>query len=111
MKEEGRSRIILGMFLSGVVAAVLISGCIGDGEIGDAGYYCCRYETRHTGCGGKDWSDWETAYYSFNIDDYKEDWTPQRVCGKYTRSDTQCGGGCCIYVEYRNNRLSGGSCS
>jgi hypothetical protein len=75
-----------------------------------SGSYSCTYETRHTGCGGVTWTDWTKECYSFDIDDYKEDWTPERVCNKYTSSDTNCGGSCCIEIEYRNNVLPKGSC-
>jgi hypothetical protein len=85
---------------------VLIAGCGEDG----GGIYCCTYESRHTACGGGDWTAWEAEFYQFNIDDYLEDWTPERVCNKFTGSDTECGGGCCIYVEYSNNNLSSGEC-
>jgi hypothetical protein len=88
-----------------VASAAVITGC-GDGSI-----YCVTYETRHTGCGGVGWSDWETEHYEFNIDDYREDWTPERVRDKFTGSATECGGGCCIEVQYRNTSLSSGGCS
>ena len=74
------------------------------------GVYACNYESRYTGCGGVGWSDWETECYEFNIDDYLEDWTPERVCNKFTGTDTECGGGCCIEVQYQNTELSSGSC-
>lgn len=111
MKGKGICWVILFIVLANVAAMVVIAGCIGDEGGGEAGYYCCRYETRSTGCGGKGWSDWEKASESFNINDYKEGWTPEKVCDKYTGSRDTCGGGCCITVQYRNNQLSVGSCS
>ncbi len=89
----------------GLIAGLLISGCGEDDTI-----YCCSYESRHTACGGSDWTAWEAEKYQFDIDTYLEDWTPERVCDKFTGSDTECGGSCCINVEYRNNQLSGGTC-
>jgi hypothetical protein len=95
------------MVLAGAGAMVFMAGCLED----DGGSYCCRYEERHTGCGGAGWSDWEKGAFSFNIDDYREGWTPEKVCDKFTGSDTSCGGGCCITIQYRNNQLTSGSCS
>jgi hypothetical protein len=89
-----------------IVVAVL-SAC---GEEG-GGIYCCTYESRHTACGGGDWTAWESEAYQFDIDDYLEDWTPERVCDKFAGSDTECSATCCINVEYQNNNLSGGECS
>jgi len=76
----------------------------------ESGSYSCSYESRHTGCGGKEWSEWKAECYAFNMDDYKEGWTPEKVCGKYTGSDTNCEGGCCIDIEYMNNKLSRDRC-
>jgi hypothetical protein len=111
MDEKGMGWVILFMVLASLAAATLIAGCTEDFEGNGGDTYCCRYETRYTGCGGKGWSDWEKESYSFNINDYKEGWTPQRVCDKYTGSTESCGGGYCIFVEYRNTRLTRGSCS
>jgi hypothetical protein len=87
-------------------AAATLPGC---GEEG-GGVYACRYESRHSACGGGDYTDWAAECYSFNIDDYLDGWTPEQVCDKFTGSDNECGGSCCITVEYRNNVLSGGTC-
>jgi hypothetical protein len=76
----------------------------------DGGTYCCTYESRHTGCGGVGWSDWESESYEFNIDDYVEGWTPELVCDKFTGSDTECSATCCINTEYRSNTLADGTC-
>ena len=84
--------------------ASFIAGCEEDTV------YHCTYEVRSTGCGGKGWGPWKTECFQFDIEDYKEDWTPEKVCNQFKGSDTHCGGGCCIYVEYRNNRLSHGEC-
>jgi hypothetical protein len=107
MRERGMWRAVMVLVLVVATAVVLVAGCLDD----KGGTYCCRYEERHTGCGGAGWSDWEKATFSFNIDDYKEGWTPERICDQYSGSDTSCGGGCCISIQYRNNQLSGGSCS
>jgi len=90
-----------------LVAAVLLCGC-GDGS---GGIYCCTYESRHTGCGGTGWEAWVSQSYEFNIDDYLEGWTPQRVCDKFSGSDTACEASCCIDIQYRNTTLSSGSCA
>jgi len=92
-----------------LVAVAVVPGGCGDDEGG--GVYCCTWESRHTGCGGTDWTAWETEQDEFNIDDYLEGWTPERVCNKYTGSDTACSDTCCIYVEKRNNTLTSGPCS
>lgn len=89
---------------------VLPMSC-GEGGEGSGEIYCCTYQSRATGCGGTGWKDWKDGSDQFNIDDYLEGWTPERVCNKYTGSDTECGGSCCINVEYRNNTLSSGTCS
>ena len=78
---------------------------------GSGTIYACSYEYRSTGCGGVGWSEWTTQCYQFNIDDYQEGWTPERVCNKYMGSGTECGGSCCINYEYRNNVISKGNCS
>jgi len=96
----------LAVVLSLGVAAVT-AGCGGD-EGG--GLYCCTYESRHSACGGGNRTAWETLSYEFNIDDYVEGWTPEQVCAKFSGSDTECAGSCCIDTEQRNNILSGGSC-
>jgi len=96
----------LAVVLSLGVAAVT-GGCGGD-EGG--GLYCCTYESRHSACGGGNWTPWVTEHYEFNLDDYVEGWTPERVCAKFSGADTECAGGCCIDTENRNNILSGGSC-
>ena len=98
-----KSLLLLSVLI--VACAMVITSC------SQGSTYCCTYESRHTGCGGVGWSQWETEYYEFDIDDYKEGWTPEQVCNKFTGSDTECGGGCCIEVQYRNNRLSSGGCS
>lgn len=103
---------------SGVIGAAVLAGALivvgllmptGCGP-SDDGIYACTYETRYSQCGGGNYSAWETECYEFNIDDYQEGWSPERVCNKYTGSDVECGGGCCIYVDYRNNHLSSGHC-
>jgi len=103
---------ILVIFLL-IFGAILIGGCVQNSQNIDSGLggsYSCVYESRHTGCGGKGWSEWKAECYAFNMDDYKEGWTPEKVCGKYAGSDTDCGGGCCIGIEYRNNTLSRNGC-
>ncbi len=110
MKRTAIVWFILALVIAGIIAVVAIAGCIGDEDGSGEDTYCCRYEVRSTGCGGKGWSDWKAELQTFNINDYKEGWTPAKVCDKYTGSTTTCGGGCCIFVEYRNNRLSQGSC-
>jgi len=87
-----------------MLISIMIYGC------SESSSYSCNYESRHTGCGGKTWTSWEKGCYAFNIDDYKEGWTPEKVCGKFSGSDTECGGGCCIYTEYRDNEISRGGC-
>ncbi len=96
-----------------VAMGLLGEGCgdiLGGSGDGSGGTYACSYESRSSGCGGVGWSDWTAQCYQFNIDDYQEGWTPERVCNKYTGSDTECGGSCCIYVEYRNTTLKSGTC-
>lgn len=83
---------------------IIISGCSENTS------YSCTYESRHTGCGGKEWTIWVKDCVAFNMDDYKEGWTPEKVCEKYSGTDTNCGGGCCIEIEYRNNMISKGTC-
>ncbi len=110
MRGKGIAGFMLFLVIASLSGAVFTAGCTGR-EVGESGYYCCRYESRHTGCGGKTWSSWEKLSENFDISTYKEGWTPEKVCNKYTGSTTRCDGGCCISVEYRNNRLSEGSCS
>jgi hypothetical protein len=86
-----------------LLVLAIFSGCLEE-----TGIYSCTYESRSTGCGGKGWKSWKTECYEFDIEDYKEGWTPERVCNKFTGSDTHCAGGCCINSEYRNTRLSRG---
>ena len=90
-----------------LMSVASVSGC-GDDEGG--GIYCCSYESRHTGCGGTGWTDWESKSEQFNIDDYLEGWTPERVCNKYTGNDTECSDTCCINIQLRNNQLTSGPC-
>jgi len=87
-------------------AALMMSSCGEDG----GGVYCCTYESRHSACGGGDYTPWETNYYEFNINDYVEGWSPQDVCDKFSGTDTSCSATCCIYSEDRNNVLSSGAC-
>ena len=89
------------------IAALLLASACGD-EAG--GTYCCTFESRHSACGGGDYTTWETKYYEFDLDDYVEGWSPQRVCDKFSGNDTECSATCCIYTEARNNVVSGGSC-
>ena len=96
------------MFAPALAAFMMISACGGGGG---GGIYCCTYDSRHSACGGGSWTDWETESFEFNIDDYVEGWTPEDVCGQYDGSDLECGGSCCIYVEYDNNELTDGGCS
>jgi len=90
-----------------ILLFLLISlfGCL------EQGIYTCKYEERHSGCGGKTWTDWESKCLDIDMEDYKEGWTPEKVCSEYSGSDTNCGGSCCIYVQYRNNQVAPGSCS
>jgi hypothetical protein len=98
--------------LASVLAALLLSagvvllGCGGEGST----IYHCTYETRHSGCGGGDWTAWTSECYRFDLEDYQEGWTPQRVCDKFSGSDTACESSCCIYVEHRNTTLAEGGC-
>jgi hypothetical protein len=87
-----------------ILSSFILFGCTENST------YSCIYESRHTGCGGKEWTEWGTECNAFNMDNYKEDWTPEKVCQKYSGTDTNCGGGCCIEIEYRNNQLSKSSC-
>jgi len=90
-----------------LMASLLTAGC--GGEEG-GGLYCCTYESRHSACGGGNWTAWEIQHYEFDLDDYVEGWTPEQVCAKFSGSDTECAGGCCIDTQDRNNVLSGGAC-
>ena len=92
------------LLISFLILITVLSGCI------ESESYSCSYESRRTGCGGKGWSTWESECFEFNMDDYKDEWTPQMVCKKYTGSDTSCGGSCCVYIEYRDNSLSTNGC-
>ncbi len=95
-----------------VAMALAFAGALtGCGEGSGGGTYCCQYETRSTGCGGTGWKEWESGTDEFDIVDYQEGWTPERVCNKYTGSGTECGGSCCINYQYRDNTLSDGLCS
>jgi hypothetical protein len=102
-----RSIILLCAFVSTTAAAAV--GCGGDNGDG-GGTYCCRYESRHTPCGGGTYSNWQAEKYEFNIDDYVAGWTPEAVCNKFTGNWTNCEAGCCINGQYRNNTLSSGKC-
>ncbi len=97
---------IVTFVLIAAVTTQLMAGCGEDG----GGIYCCSYESRSTACGGSGWKPWKATNYQFNIDDYKEGWSPTRVCDKFTGSDTECGGSCCINVQYRGNNLAEGAC-
>ncbi len=87
-----------------LILTIVLSGC------SESGSYSCTYESRRTGCGGTGWTKWETECFAFNMDDYKDEWTPEMVCEAYTGSDTKCEQSCCIYIEYRNNILSTNGC-
>jgi hypothetical protein len=91
-----------------ITLVALAASLITCGE--ESASYCCSYESRHTGCGGTGWTSWETTHYSFNLDDYQEGWSAERVCNKFSGADTNCGGGCCINIEYRSNHLGEGLC-
>jgi hypothetical protein len=93
-----------------LVALLVAVGCNTTGP-SKSGIYACTYEIRSTGCGGSGWSAWTTECYQFNIDDYVSGWTPTMVCDKFSGSDTECGGSCCINVQYRNNTVKSGKCS
>lgn len=95
------------------LAMLAVSACLAGLGCGDStgGVYCCTYDSRHSACGGGDYTAWETNYYEFNIDDYVEGWTPEQVCDKFSGTDTSCSATCCIYSEDRNNVLSSGSCA
>jgi hypothetical protein len=97
-------KILFSLMVLGLLSG-LIASCGEEDHI-----YCCSYESRHSACGGGNYTSWETTDYQFDIWDYKEGWTPEDVCNKFTGSDTECGGSCCIYVEYQNNQLSAGEC-
>jgi len=73
-----------------------------------SGVYCCTYESRHSACGGGDYTPWVTNQLTF--DDLAEGWTPEEKCDQFSGSDVECGGSCCIYTEDRNNVLSTGPC-
>lgn len=88
---------------------LLALGAACDGVAGTE--YCCSYESRHTGCGGVDWTDWVAEAFSFDLEDYRDDWDADRVCNQFSGSDEECGGGCCIYVEYRDTTLQRGACA
>jgi hypothetical protein len=96
-----------------LVVFLIIPGCCfdtDDFDYYDEGTYGCAYESRHSGCGGKDWSAWESGCFEFSMDDYREEWTPDRICNEYSGSDTSCSSTCCIYTQYRNTKLSSGGC-
>ena len=88
------------------LVAFLVAAC-GD----EGGVYCCTYGERSTGCGGIGWSGWETEYYQFNIDDYLDGWSPERVCNKFRGDDTACSASCCIEIQKRDNVVSSGECA
>lgn len=94
------------LLLLSLASGLMAWGC-GD-ESG--GVYCCTFESRHSACGGGDYTPWETNYYEFNIDDYVEGWSPNDVCDKFSGTDTNCSATCCVYSEDRNNVLSSGAC-
>ncbi len=101
-----QTRIAIALMALISLAGAFVLGC------GDGGgtLYHCTYETRHSACGGGDWSEWTSECYAFDLDDYQTGWTPQMVCDKFSGSDTECGGSCCIYVEHRNTTLADGGC-
>jgi hypothetical protein len=101
-----RTAIMLTMLVCATGA--LTTGCPNGDE---ATLFHCTYEHRATECGGTNWSAWETECYEFDLEDYEEGWDADRVCDKFSGSDTACGGGCCIYVEYQNNVVAEGGCS
>jgi hypothetical protein len=92
-----------------VISLTMFASCAEDSG-GGGGVYACNYEKRATGCGGIGWGDWEAYSYEFDIDDYVEGWTPERVCDKFSGSDTHCAGGCCIDIQYQNNEVAKGEC-
>ena len=96
-----------------LLASLTVSAGLAAVACGDdaGGVYCCTYESRYSACGGGDYSDWEINYYEFNIDDYLEAWSPEKVCDKSSGTDTSCSATCCIYSEDRNNVLCSGSCA
>jgi len=88
-------------------ASLMVLSCGDDA----GGVYCCTYESRHSACGGGDYTDWVPEYYEFNIDDYLDGWSPTDVCNKFSGTDTSCSATCCIYSEDRNNVLTSGTCA
>ena len=86
---------------------LVVFGCGDDAD----SVYCCTYESRHSACGGGDYTDWVTEYYEFNIEDYVDGWSPTDVCNKFSGTDTGCSATCCIYSEDRNNVLTSGACA
>ena len=99
----------IGLILALVSVAMLV-GC-GSDSGGGGSVYACNYEKRTTGCGGGDYGAWEAYCYEFDMDDYLEGWTPERVCDKFSGSDTSCAAGCCINIQYQSNEVSKGECN
>jgi hypothetical protein len=91
--------------------AIIMTGCGSDDDDSGGGeIYSCSYESRYwSDCTG-DYSDWEHTCYQFNMDDYVDDYTPEKVCDNMTSGGTHCESTCCINTYVRNKELNNGGC-
>ena len=55
------------VFILAITSAVMLIGCGGNGDGGGGAIYACTFEERSTGCGGVNWSAWDTICYEFDI--------------------------------------------
>ncbi len=101
------------IIISAMTCAALAGsfGCSSDLEGEEnGGVYCCRYRSESTHCNSGTHDAPEEQSFEFNLDDYVEGSTPESVCGNFSGSHTQCGGGCCINIYYTNLGVTPGSC-
>jgi hypothetical protein len=116
MKEEiNKSRWRLPMnrtakFSGLLLGALLLTLLVGCSEDESAVEVACVYETRHSGCNNGNYTSWETECIDFSSDTLIEGLSPSDACFNFARNDVECGGSCCISVEYRNVQANPGRC-
>lgn len=98
-------RYFVGAIVLGA-AAVFIGGC---GEESDYGPLTCVYEESSTGCSGSGYGPWEEK--CFDIDNPREDLTPETWCDAVVSDTTECASSCCVSFRFRNAVGYRGTCS
>lgn len=93
-----------------LLSALLLTFLVGCEDDESAVEVACVYETRHSGCNNGTYTSWETECVDFSSDTLIESLAPSQACFDFTRNDVECGGSCCISVEFRNVQANPGRC-